>query len=164
MVELGEDSGTKIWCKMLARVNNVERDSQIWKWNKYTNSNEWHTETHTQIDKWGCAMKEWAQNVEATENACVAQLKRDASTIAHRRIRHLCTTYKRQKCNKFYPKYAMYMMFRWYDPRWSDMTILCNVVWCYGTCLEDLCSLFFFLLKSLFSFFCMATCEMHKPR
>ena len=38
MVELGEDSGTKIWCKMLARVNNVERDSQICKWNKWTNS------------------------------------------------------------------------------------------------------------------------------
>ena len=34
MVELGEDSGAKIWCKMLARVNNVERDSQIRKWNK----------------------------------------------------------------------------------------------------------------------------------
>ena len=47
MVELGEDSGTKIWCKMLARVNNVERDSQICKRNKYTNSNMWHTETHT---------------------------------------------------------------------------------------------------------------------
>ena len=34
MVELSEDSGTKIWCKMLARVNNVERDSQTRKWNK----------------------------------------------------------------------------------------------------------------------------------
>ena len=67
---------------MLARVNNVERDSQIRKWNKYKNSNEWHTETHTRIDKWGRATKEWAQNVESTENARVAQLKRDASTIA----------------------------------------------------------------------------------
>ena len=82
MVELGEDSGTKNWCKMLARVNNVERDSQIRKWNKWTNSNMWHTKTHTRIDKWGRATKEWAQNVESTENACVAQLKRDASTIA----------------------------------------------------------------------------------
>ena len=34
MVDLGEDSGTKIWCKMLARVNNVGKDSQIHKWNK----------------------------------------------------------------------------------------------------------------------------------
>ena len=42
----------------------------------------WHTETHTRIDKWGRATKEWAQNVESTENARVAQLKRDASTIA----------------------------------------------------------------------------------
>ena len=76
MVELGEDSGTKIWCKMLARVNNVERDSQIRK------RNMWHTKTHTRIDKWGRATKEWAQNVESMENARVAQLKRDASTIA----------------------------------------------------------------------------------
>ena len=82
MMELGEDSGTKIWCKMLARVNNVEKDSQIRKWNKSTNSKGWHTETHTRIDKWGRATKEWAQNVESTENARVAQLKRDASTIA----------------------------------------------------------------------------------
>ena len=41
-----------------------------------------YTETHTRIDKWGRATKEWAQNVESTENARVAQLKRDASTIA----------------------------------------------------------------------------------
>ncbi len=81
-MELGEDSGTKIWCKMLARVNNVEKDSQIRKCNKQTNSNGWHAETHTRIDKWGRATKEWAQNVESTENARVAQLKRDASTIA----------------------------------------------------------------------------------
>ena len=40
------------------------------------------TETHTRIDRWGRATKEWAQNVESTENARVAQLKRDASTIA----------------------------------------------------------------------------------
>ena len=51
MVELGEDSGTKIWCKMLARVNNVERDSQIHKRNKQTNRKEWHMETHTDTDR-----------------------------------------------------------------------------------------------------------------
>ena len=44
--------------------------------------NMWHTETLTWIDKWGRATKEWAQNVESTENSRVAQLKRDASTIA----------------------------------------------------------------------------------
>ena len=38
-------------------------------------------ETHTRIDKWGRATKEWAQNVESTEHARVAQLKRDASMI-----------------------------------------------------------------------------------
>ena len=42
----------------------------------------WYMEMHTQIDKWGGATKEWAQNVESMENARVAQLKRDASTIA----------------------------------------------------------------------------------
>ena len=36
----------------------------------------------TRIDKWGRATKEWAQNVESTENARVAQLKRDANTIS----------------------------------------------------------------------------------
>ena len=79
---LGEDSGTKIWCKMLARVNNVERDSQIRKQKKWTNSKEWHTETHTRIDNWGRATKEQAQNVESTENALVAQHWRHASSIA----------------------------------------------------------------------------------
>ena len=44
----------------------------------------WHTETHTRIDKWGRATKEWARNVESTENAHVAQLKRDANTIAQK--------------------------------------------------------------------------------
>ena len=44
------------------------------------------------------------------------------------------------------------MVFRWYDPRWSDMTILCNVVWCYGTFLQA-SLLFIFCLKALFSFF-----------
>ena len=38
--------------------------------------------THTQIDKWGRATKECAQNVESMENARVAQHKRDTSTIA----------------------------------------------------------------------------------
>ena len=40
-------------------------------------------ETQTRIDKSGRATKEWAQNVESTENTHVAQLKRDARTIAH---------------------------------------------------------------------------------
>ena len=42
----------------------------------------WYTETHTWIDKWGRATKELAQNVESTENARVAQFKRDANTIS----------------------------------------------------------------------------------
>ena len=42
-------------------------------------------------------------------------------------------------------------MFRWYDPRWSDMTILCDGVWCYGICLQA-SLLFLFCLKALFFF------------
>ena len=106
---------------MLARVNNVEKDSQIRKWNKWTNSKEWYTETHTGIDKWGRATKEWAQNVEFTENARVAQLKRDASTIAQQADTTLVHNYDMQNVWAFYPKYAMYgsRCFSHDDPRWS---------------------------------------------
>ena len=78
--------------------------------------------------------------------------------LLNRRIRHLCTTYRRQKCNDFYPKYAIY-------------------VWCFGAMIQDdriwqsylqcvmmlwlLLTRFFalsLLLKSFFFFFfCMAT-------
>ena len=78
--------------------------------------------------------------------------------LLNRRIRHLCTTYKMQNVWAFDPKNAMCMMFPVFS-RWSKMigydNLMCNVVWCYGSCLQDLCSLFL-LLKSLF-FFNMAT-------
>ena len=73
--------------------------------------------------------------------------------LLNRRIRHLCTTYKMQNVWAFYPKYAMCMMFPVFFSRWSKMigydNLMCNVVWCYGYCLQALCSLFL-LLKSLF--------------
>ena len=152
---------------MLSRVNNVERDSQIRKRNKWTNSNMWHTETHTRIDKWGRATKEWTQNVESTENALLHNARETLAWLLNRWIRHLCTTYKRQKCNEFYPKYAMYVWFPVFLSRWFNMigydNLICNVVWCYGYCLQA-SLLSFSLLKSLFFFLYDHFCTMHKPR
>ena len=80
--------------------------------------------------------------------------------LLNRRIRHLCTTYNIQNGYTFYPKYAMYVWFPVFLSRWSKMigydNLMCNVVWCYGTCLQA-SLLSFFLLRSLFFFFCMAT-------
>ena len=61
----------------------------------------WHTETHTRIDKWGRATKEWAQNVESMENARVSQLKRDASTIAQSADTTLVHNLEDAKCMSF---------------------------------------------------------------
>ena len=44
-------------------------------------SKQWYTETHTQRDKWGRATK-YEPKCGIHENALVAQLQRDASTIA----------------------------------------------------------------------------------
>ena len=75
----------------------------------------------------------------------------------NRRIRHLCTTYRRKKCNDFYPKYAIYVWFPVFLSRWSDMTILCNVYDAMALAYK-LLALSFSLLKSLFFFLiCMAT-------
>ena len=77
--------------------------------------------------------------------------------LLYRRIRHLCTTYKMQNIWTVIPS-MLCMYCSWCLTRWSKMigydNLICNVVWCYGTCLQALCSLF--LLRSLF-FFCMAT-------
>ena len=79
--------------------------------------------------------------------------------LLNRRIRHLCTTYKMQNGYTFYPKYAMYVWFPVFLSRWSKMigydNLMCNGVWCYGTCLQA-SLLSFFCLKALFLFF-MAT-------
>ena len=52
----------------------------------------------------------------------------------------------------------MYVWFPVFLSRWSKMigydNLICDVVWCYGTCLQaSLLSLFFSLLKSFISFF-----------
>ena len=55
----------------------------------------------------------------------------------------------------FYPKYAMYVWFPMFLSRWSNMirydNLICNVVWCYGTCLQA--SLLSFSLLKSFIFF-----------
>ena len=70
--------------------------------------------------------------------------------LLNRRIRHLCTPYKRPECNDFYPKYVMYIWLSMFLSRWSKMigydNLICNVVWCYGYCLQAS------LLKRLFFF------------
>ena len=81
--------------------------------------------------------------------------------LLYRRIRHLCTTYKMQNGYIFYPKYAMYVWFPVCRTRWSKMigydNLICNVVWCYGYCLQA-SLLTLSLLKSLFSLFSFSFC------
>ena len=112
----------------------------------------------TRIDKWGRATKEWVWNPRKT--LVLHKSREMLARLLNRRIQHLCTPYKRQKCNNFYPKYAMYVWFLVFLTRWSKMigydNLICNVVWCYGYCLQALWPLLLFL-KSLFSFFYMAT-------
>ena len=115
----------------------------------------WYTETHTRIDKWGRATKGWAQNVESTKTLVLHNSRETLAQLLNRRIRHLCTTYKMQNVWAFYPKYAMCRMFRWYDPRWLDMTIL-YAMWYDAMALAYKLLSSSLLLKSLF-FFYMAT-------
>ena len=70
--------------------------------------------------------------------------------LLNRRIWHLWTTYKMQNVWAFYPKYAMYVWFPVFLSRWSKMigydNLICNVVWCYVSCLQA-SLLFLFCLK-----------------
>ena len=83
--------------------------------------------------------------------------------LLNRRIRHLCTTYRRQKCNDFYPNYAMYIWFSVFLSRWSKMigydNLICNVVWCYGYCLQASLLSLFLCLKDYF--FVWPRCTNH---
>ena len=46
------------------------------------------------------------------KNALIAQLQRDASTIAQQEDTKTCAQPTKQKCNDFYPNYAICMVFR----------------------------------------------------
>ena len=85
--------------------------------------------------------KDWAQNVDATENARVAQRKRDASRLLKMGVIHYsCTTYKKQKCYAFFPNYVC-MVSSQDGPRWPSM------IWWY-------CMMLWLCLKALSLFFC----------
>ena len=96
----------------------------------------------------GSCNQGWAQNVESTENAHVAQLKRDASTIALQADMTLVH-------NLWYAKCIDFLSQVWYVCMAFGVMIqddlICNVVWCYGTCLQA-SLLFLFCLKALFFF------------
>ena len=76
--------------------------------------------------------------------------------LLNRRIWHLCTTYKMQNIWALDPKNAVCMMFPMFFSRWSKMigydNLMCNMVWCYGYCLQALCSLFLCLKAYSFLF------------
>ena len=63
------------------------------------------------------------QNVESTKMLLLHNTRETLERLHNRRIR-TCAQPTKQKCNDFYPKYAICMIFLWYDPRWSSMTIL----------------------------------------
>ena len=144
---------------MLARVNNVEKHSQIRKWNKWTNSKEWHTETHTRIDNWGRATKEWAQNVESTKMLVLHNSRETLARLLNRRIQHLCTTYKMQMDKLLsqvcyvciVPGVSLKMI--QYDRIWQSYVQWGMMLWHLLTSFFAL----FLLLKSIISFFSMAT-------
>ena len=117
-----------------------------------------YMETHTRIDKWGRATKSELKRWNPWKMLLLHNSRETLARFLNRRIRHLCTTYRRQKCNDFYPEYAMYMMFRWYDPR-SDMTMWYDAM---AIAYKLLCSLLFCL--KAYSFFVWPLRKMHKPR
>ena len=64
-----------------------------------------------------------SQNAESTKMLLLHNTRETLARLHNRRIR-TCAQPTKQKCNDFYPKYAICMMFLCFDPRWSSMTIL----------------------------------------
>ena len=84
--------------------------------------------------------------------------------LHNRRIR-TCAQPTKQKCNDFYPKYAICMMFLCYDPRWSSMTIL--MLYDAMVLAYKLFAYRSLLLKSLFGsmlFELFSHAMLHEPR
>ena len=95
--------------QLLVSFNNVGKDSQDCNATSRP-SNIMYTETHTQRDKWGWATKD-EPKCGIHKNALVAQHQRDASMIAQQADMKTCAQPTKQKCNGFYPKYALCMVF-----------------------------------------------------
>ena len=76
------------------------------------------------------------------------------SRLLNRQIRTYAQPTKK-KCNDFYPKYAICMMFLCF---WSKMIEYdnLNVVWCYGSCLSSLL-IFPFCLKACLALCCLSS-------
>ena len=64
-----------------------------------------------------------SQDVESTKMLLLHNTREMLAQLHNRRI-WTCAQPTKQNCNDFYPKYAICMVFRWYDPRWPSMTIL----------------------------------------
>ena len=64
-----------------------------------------------------------SQNVESTKMLLLHNTRETLARLHNRRIR-TCAQPTKQKCNDFYSNYAICMMFLFFDPRWSSMTIL----------------------------------------
>ena len=95
--------------QLLVSFNNVGKDSQVCNATSRP-SNIRYTETHTQKDKWVHATKD-EPKCGIHKNALVAQHQRDASTIAQQADTKTCAQPTKQKCNDFYPKYALCKVF-----------------------------------------------------
>ena len=95
-----------------------------------------------------------SQNVESTKMLLLHNTRETLARLHNRRIR-TCAQPTKQKCNDFYPKYALCMMFRWYDPRWSSMTIL--MLYDAMVLAYKLFAYLFLLLKSLFGSLCLSS-------
>ena len=101
------------------------------------------------IDKWGRATKDEHKMWNLGKTLMLHNSIETLAQLLNRRIRHLCTTYKMQNVSTFYPKYGMYDV----PVVWSKMigydNLICNVVWCYGYCLQA-SLIFLFCLKAFY--------------
>ena len=95
--------------QLLVSFNNVGKDSQVCN-AMGRPSNIRYTETHTQRDKWGRATKD-EPKCGIHGNALVAQQQRDARMIAQQADTKTCAQPTKQKCDDFYPKYALCIVF-----------------------------------------------------
>ena len=105
-----------------------------------------------------------SQNVESTKMLLLHNTRETLARLHNRRIR-TCAQPTKQKCNDFYPKYAICMIFQCFDPRWSSMTIL--MLYDAMVLAYKLFAYRSLLLKSLFGsllFELFSHAMLHEPR
>ena len=112
----------------------------------------WYTETHTRIDKWNVQPRSEHKMWNPRKTLVLHNSREMLAQFLNRRIRHLCTTYKMQNVTTSMPSMLCVYDVPVVRPKMIGYeNLICNVVWCYGTCLHALCSLFFCL--KAYSFF-----------